>query len=216
MSELVELMYEREWKEAEREEREEKARVEKERREAKEAEALERKKDRDEFKQMMQEQATANKEALKAMADAQKSAADAAAKAATAASAASGTGAQGNGTAPPPPPQGGSTGNWRTALAHARGPRQQNAKAPIDPADWTSWVCSKTDATKIVKGLKLKKPFEKKIKDLAIDEIGDTLESEWKIGALRTLHTNVVGEDALSRWDKADVVVSLVAHITEN
>lgn len=107
--------------------------------------------------------------------------------------------------------------NCKQELQAARGgPRQQLARAPIDPDERTLWACSAKGSTKVVKELKLQKLLGKKLQGKAIAEIGDEVESGWSAKAPRKRHLQITGADALSRWDKANIVVAMVAHVVEN
>lgn len=230
-SELTELMREREWRELEKEEKEEKAREEKERREEREKAAEERKRDREEYKQLLKDQSEAHKETLKELKQAQLDAAKeqqkAIADAAKAASTSAGThsaSARGSGLS------GGGGGNdqddgtdasmpdWRAQLAAAKaaaGPRKQTVRPPIDVSEWCDWSCSPAEARKILAVVKTKGVKQTALKNRSIDEIADVLEDPWKRPALEKLHKENVGTNAPKRWNKADIMVSLIAHLVE-
>lgn len=204
MAKILSAFEGQQWKDQEREEGIAKEAAEAKERERREQEAQDHKRNREELKQFMKDQAKATSSAIAEIGKA--------------------TTGRGSCDDDEPPPSkrtrssGGASGDgddWQTALRGNR-KREQRVKPPMDAADWKGWECSKKEGNKIVKGLMLKISGAD-LEDMDLSELVDHLVKESKFSKDKWSETynRLTSEDAKARWNKEDIAAASVAHILD-
>jgi len=104
--------------------------------------------------------------------------------------------------------------NYKDAL---RAPKRQVSQAPVDPKVWVAWRCTDATTAKILRAFPGTVTKEDLLNEglLACAESINACATCPNKTLLREQYTNDVGEDALTRWGKVDILVGLLAHLVK-